>query len=282
MLNTLIGLCAGAIFSILVSRYYFIRGIKYHLSVYLHDYSQILAGLDQDVVDAVTIKFEGLDIEELSDMVFLVANDGSHPIRGIIEPFTIVLPKGSTLLDASFQHVHPEGRRVSVAINKQPDRDTALCTFDLLNKGDYFLVKLLLDGYVGEEAIVFKIAAEGLPPTLELSHASYSTDSSSRWIDTPTFLSGLILASMSTSVLYLIQLVSQARPGLLVWWPWELQGTREAWLANGAVVVAAVVALSLGGVGIGMILTGISKATWKQRTRFVLPERLRRSSDFEE
>lgn len=93
---------------------------------------------------------------------FLIANTGERAIHDVIEPLTLALPDNCSLLDASLLHISPADRRIT--LNKS-DREIRF-EFPLLNRREFFLVRLLIQGKVSPPDFVFTITADDLPPRL--------------------------------------------------------------------------------------------------------------------
>jgi len=86
-------------------------------------------------------------VNELQQVVFLVANDGERAIRDVIEPITLTMPADVEILDASIVHRQPDGLKANIVTSPHPPLGTSLALeFPLLNKGEFFVVKLLLSG----------------------------------------------------------------------------------------------------------------------------------------
>lgn len=158
----------GVLVTIVVSRYYFRRSIGKSLVPYIQFSSSPLAGMDPNVRSDVEILYRGQPIQHLHEIQFLIANTGDTAIRGVIDPLTLAVPENCSLLDASLLHVSPSGRRVSTSVSEDGRQITI--DFPLLNGGEFFIVKLLLDGRPRPEEFQFTIAAEDLPPDLAPSY----------------------------------------------------------------------------------------------------------------
>ena len=147
VVQTAIGVVIGALVTVLASRYYFRRSISKRLSLYGLLNSFVFDGIARDVRKQLQFRFQGREVNELQQVVFLVANDGERAIRDVIESLTLTIPPGVEVLDASIVHRQPEGLKVDIIPNLHPRTGSSFALdFPLLNKGEFFVVKLLLSG----------------------------------------------------------------------------------------------------------------------------------------
>ena len=168
MTETVVGILISALVTVLASRYYFRRSIKKSLGVYGILHSRVFSGITADVRKQLHFRFGDVDVQELQQTVLLIANDGERSIRDVIEPLTLDLPPEVELLDASILHRHPGELDVSVKGSpKELGSPNVVVRFPLLNKGDFFVVKLLLSGILPSKKLVFRILADDLPRSLE-------------------------------------------------------------------------------------------------------------------
>jgi len=107
-METALGVLVGALATILASRYYFLRSVNKSLGVYGLLDSLVFAGIEPEMRKQLHFQFREKDVQELQQLVFLVANDGERAISGVIEPLTLTIPPGTELLDASILHRQPE------------------------------------------------------------------------------------------------------------------------------------------------------------------------------
>ncbi len=77
------------------------------------------------------------------------------------------------LLDATVLHRHPKSLQASITTeDRERSAKSILFHFPLLNKGDFFLVKLLLSGKLKRGDFTFEILADDLPRSLSSSWLS--------------------------------------------------------------------------------------------------------------
>lgn len=98
---------------------------------------------------------------------YLIANNGERAISNVIEPLRLDLPQGAQLLDVSVLHQSPKNLQATIQTKDTGEGSKSVFfQFPLLNKGDFFLVKLLISGKVHRKDIVFKILADDLPRSI--------------------------------------------------------------------------------------------------------------------
>lgn len=166
---SIISLVLGIVATVIVSHYYYRRNFKKtSLTPYIQFYSSSLKGIDSKVRKELQIKYNDQSIENLFEIQFLIANTGNKAIKNVIEPLSLSIPNDCNLLDAHILHISPTGRKVK--LNITDDKSSIVYDFSLLNSGDFFIVKLLIDGNPSHEDFNFSIVAEELPPILETSY----------------------------------------------------------------------------------------------------------------
>jgi hypothetical protein len=164
----------SALVTVLASRYYFQRSIKKSLGVYGILHSRVFSGITPDVRNQLQFKFGDRDVRELRLTVLLIANDGERSIRDVIDPLTLDLPPEVELLDASILHRHPSELDVAVKSSARGiGSPNVVVQFHLLNKGDFFVVKLLLSGALPSK--VSQCRRFPLPSELKALVAPYHT-----------------------------------------------------------------------------------------------------------
>jgi hypothetical protein len=161
----LLSLVIGVAATLFVGHYYFRRTVDKALTPFLHFSTSLFRGIAPEVRQALRIEYRGVPVEELLEMQFLVANTGERAIHDVIEPLTVTLPEGCSLLDASLLHVSPAERQITLSKEERAVR----FTFPLLNRQEFFLVRLLLRGDASPRNLVFSITADDLPPRLPVT-----------------------------------------------------------------------------------------------------------------
>jgi hypothetical protein len=162
LLLAIVSLVIGVAATLIVGRYYFRRTVAKSLTPYLHFSTPLFRGIAPEVRGALHIEYNDQPVEELMEAQFLIANTGERTIHDVIEPLTLALPDGCSLLDASLLHISPADRRITLT---KTDREIRF-EFPLLNRREFFLVRLLIQGKASPHEFVFTITADDLPPRL--------------------------------------------------------------------------------------------------------------------
>lgn len=160
-------LIVGAAFSVWLSSYYFRRSHRKSLTPYIQYASSPFRDLDPAVSRALDIKYQDVPVVDLFEIQFLIANTGDKAIRDVIRPLTFKVPAESDLLDATVIHRYPAELNVNTSVTFDGTCDLVVCEFPLLNSGDFFILKLLLNGTPKSQEFQFAITVDELPPTLK-------------------------------------------------------------------------------------------------------------------
>lgn len=263
---TFVGILIGIAATVIVGRHYFLRTVDKRLRVYIHIASPVFGGIDRSVRQVLKAHYCDVEVTDLFQFQFLVANEGERAVRDLIQPLTLSFPNDVKLLDATVLYIHPNGRLVEIASDEITDAGETMavvrCTFPLLNKGEFFLVKLLLDGIIDPTNLRFRITGDDLPPTIApeylpslfILEESTQNDWFSFFLGIALFIPTLILATST------LALATQA----------EISGLR-----NWPVIVSC----GLGAVALLILAMILSvfwglQGTFKQKPRFPLPRDL--------
>jgi hypothetical protein len=111
---TIIAALVGIAATFIASLYFFNRSLKHRFAIYALSTSQPFSGIDPEIRDNLKIEFHKLEVEDLTVIYLLCANEGVHAIQGYIHPLTFSLPGGTGLVDASVSYVFPEKRKIDV------------------------------------------------------------------------------------------------------------------------------------------------------------------------
>lgn len=171
-------LIAGVVATVWVSAYYFRRSLTKSLTPYVQFTSKPFQGISADVRKALQVTYAGVPVEDLYEVQFLIANTGDKAIRDLIEPLFLSIPEKSTLLDASVLHAEPSGLKTTLTI--PDDRRSISIDFPLLNKGDFFVLKVLLNGAPQLEELRFSILVDELPRQLPTERLGFDAIASSK------------------------------------------------------------------------------------------------------
>lgn len=158
----------GAILAIPVSRYFYKKSIETKISIYYIRYSKVFSGISNDILDKLNVNFEGRNIESLQEIIFVVVNDGENSITNIIRPLTLFIEKKYEIIDVSTINKIDKNFILETKIEKSEIGEEIHFDFPIMNKGDYFVIKMLVDGYVDKKDFVFKIHAENIPREINI------------------------------------------------------------------------------------------------------------------
>lgn len=162
--------------------------------------------------ERVTVLLDGEPAERLVQVQFIVANQGVRAIQPI-KPLSLSLPSSVGLLDAHVLHVHPDGRHVGLLVSRQDDGATTIAfPFDVLNRDEGFVVRLLLTGELAARDLRFTLTCDDLPPVV--APTGWGT---SRYGITPPFnIGALILMAIfalpGAALTYVAGELARARP----------------------------------------------------------------------
>jgi len=166
--SILIGVAA----TIIASRHYYRRSIQKELTPFMQLQSNVLSRIDEDVKTDLHIEYKKTKVENLQQMQLLIANTGERAIKEIIKPLRLDLPSNCQIMDANILHVSPDGREVEMQLSDSGN--SVQFEFSLLNKDDFFIVKLLINGSPKKSEIVLSIVLDDLPPKLSLKTLDYN------------------------------------------------------------------------------------------------------------
>lgn len=276
LIVSLASLIIGVVASVWVSRYYFKRTTDKSLTPYLQFMSSLFDGVDPSVRDSLKIDYKGTPVTELLDVQFLVANTGERPIRDILAPLTLSIPQNCSLLDASILHVAPEGREV--AIRQTPQ--SVEFRFPLLNTGEFFITKLLLQGKAKLKDFQFTVTVDDLPPILSAVRMppELIEDERKRKFEWDFLALGALLTVLGAAVASLIYL--QWPILALSWSEGILSSLRTNGLAVVSIVFAAIPALFLLVAGPMICAGAFTDFSFPRRRRFRVPNALHRRRFF--
>jgi hypothetical protein len=272
--GTAIGIIVSAVVTVLASRYYFQRSTNKSLGVYELLNSLVFSGIAPDVRKQLKFLFKDKEVNDLQQLVLLVANDGERAIRDVIEPLELAIPPQVQLLDASIVHMHPKNLKLNATREHYTDKSTNLkIDFPLLNKREFFIVKLLLSGHVDAQKLVFRLLADDLPRTIQIKRLLPSdyreTSYKFKWNRAAVSLAVLIILAW---VLYSATLLQHAYP-MLFPYPWTsfVVSAKSLFLVITGVAVVLLFA-ALGFMALGATVFG--EFPPPKRPRFPLPKEL--------
>lgn len=265
---SLASLIIGVLATVWVSRYYFLRAVDKKLTAYVQFSSSLFDGVDPSVREALKISYKGTAVSDLLDIQFLVANTGERAIRDVINPLSVSIPKDCTLLDASVLHVSPEGREVTITQSAK----TVSFLFPLLNTGEFFVTKLLLQGRARPKDFLFSITVDDLPPTLcpiPLPHDLIDTGKK-RGFEGELLVLGVILLLFGASFAGVI--FGHSSTLQECWTRGVAASFPQHWILLLSVVVTAIPAILLLVIGPMVMVGAFTNFSFPKRKRFRVPE----------
>jgi len=273
---SLASLIIGVVATVWVSRYYFKRTTDKSLTPYLQFVSSLFDGVDPSVRESLKIAYKGTAVTELLEVQFLIANTGERPIRDVIAPLTLSIPENCYLLDASLLHISPEGREVEI----KHTPEAVVFRFPLLNTGEFFITKLLLQGKAKADEFKFTVTVDDLPPVLHAVRMppDLIEGERKREFEWEPLVIGSILTVIGAAVAALIYL---QWPALSQSWKQGLLASfRENWLELVSSVVAAIPTLLLLVAGPMLCVGAFTDFSFPKRRRFRVPDSLHRRRFF--
>ena len=278
MIGTILGIAFGILATIVVSHYYYRKTTRKRLTPYLILKNHVFDGIDKTVRESLQFSFRGANVDDLHQLEFIIANDGDVAIRDCLEPLTLELSHTVSILDVSIVYRHPAELIVVPSQTKVFTGNPGVrFDFPLLNKGDYFVVKLLLSGKWKPSALAFRIVAEDLPRLLNTEWLAVgdTAETPPAKVDRIPVIVGACLILLAVAFSYDTFLLYDARPYIFPY-PWKTFTFSFTPFLTVTVSVVGTIALAvIGGLlcfGIGM---GLGKLI-RRKTRFPLPEELRR------
>ena len=269
MVETVIGIVAGFVLSVGITRYYYRLSVRHRLAVYGLQAFQVMSDLDPVLEMGFSVEFNETPVENLTVMELLIVNEGSHPIRDCVEPLSIQLPDSVRLLGVTIPYINPEGREVSV---EAEPKNRLRYPFNLLNPGEYFLTKVVVDGYVHLEELSITIAADNLPPRLKPKPgARVTTRKQAPIVRLITVLGVVLYALVGLYAVSLLSLLRRMRPDPMPAWlhlPLLYPATVVAGITSAVVIISAMGFLAF------LISTFLGGTTPPAR-RFPVPETIR-------
>lgn len=263
----------GVVATFTASRYYYRRSTERALTPYIQFYTSVFRGVDAELRDNLKILYKDVAVTDLLEVQFLVANTGFRPIRGVIDPLKLQIPDKGEVLDAAVLHVHPEERRVGVAVVD----GSVTFDFPLLNANEFFIAKLLLKGDVDPRDLSFRITAEDLPPVLkaELLAPDLVQSDQERQFEAGMLIAGLLVSLFGAAFASLI--FEQSDVVSALWRDGITFAFRRNWFVLASVAVGSLPTLLLLVAGPMLMIGAFTDFSFPRRRRFSVPSDFRRS-----
>ena len=268
-------LIVGVVASVWVSAYYFRRSLTKSLTPYVQFSSKPFQGISADVRKALQVTYAGVAVEDLYEVQFVIANTGDKAIRDLIEPLALAVPEKSVLLDAAVLHAEPQELKTKLKIPE--DRRSIFIDFPLLNRGDFFVLKVLLNGAPKLEELKFSILVDELPRQLPAQRLEFDAiaNSKKREMSFPLLGFGLVMILFGLALFKVVFDAWTGLPstegGIIVFLSRLTIGAVATWL-----VPAPAFILTL--IGAMMSAAALFDGSFPPRKKkFVLPENLART-----
>ncbi len=176
-------------------------------------------------------------------------------------------------LDASILHKDPADLQIIIAQDEQDDIPIVRCEFPLLNSGEFFMLKLLLDGYIQRSDIECHILVDDVPRSFsaKLLPKSAVTEPKRKieWTGVTIGLFFLLLVYAFSLILWNYY---NLKPSI---WPFPRTDFQPSWVETPALIVATFGILLMALIGfVGLIGMGFEEFL-SRHPRFPLPENLR-------
>jgi hypothetical protein len=273
--GAIIGLGLGVLATVLVGRYYFLRTVDKSLSVFGLLNSYVFAGIAPDVRRNLHFIFQEQEVNDLQQVVLLIANDGERAISGVIEPLSAQFPLKIEILDASILHRNPEALKVTINQKSNAMGRVLEFNFPLLNKGEFFVAKLLLSGSIAMKDLPFTILADDLPRNLSIKPLpAASLRDSGYKVEWGSAVAGCIILLFPAWLLYMLHLLWIKQPELFPY-PW---GTYIiSWPSILVMIPGAILLIIFGLLGIGIAASAFFNGEFppSRGAKFPLPKELR-------
>ena len=190
---------------------------------------------------------------------------------------TLQISKSVRILDVSILHRFPSDLKVKLSTDSQNDDSVSIkCEFPLLNSGEFFFVKLLLDGYINRPDIECNILADDLPRSFQIEHLPSSAIKEPKrrveWFGVG--LGGLFLIA-SLAICFLAWNYYQIKPSIF---PIPWQNFQPSWIETPLLVFLLIFVLFSTLIGMVSIFGMGLEDFFYKHPRFPIPEELRSRS----
>lgn len=194
----IVSVVIGVAATLFVGHYYFRQTVNKALTPFVHFTTHLFRGVSPEVREALQIHYRGVRVTEVQELQFLIANTGQRAIRDVLEPLTVSIPPTCSLLDAAVLHISP-GERV---VKATPQESRVVLEFPLLNSGEFFVLRLLLNGQAKAKDFQFRITADDLPAVLPTQRLAPElvTSSEKRHFEPSLFFASLVFAIFGTAL----------------------------------------------------------------------------------
>jgi len=148
-MDSIISFILGGILTIFVGWLFYKKSNK-KISIipYLDFFSKLFDNVEPEIKKDLKILYKESEIEHLYSVQFTIENNGNKPIRDLMEPLTLSIPKEFEIMDGSISEINPVGRKVELKQNLIENK--IIIDFPLLNPKEFFVFKILFKGEITE------------------------------------------------------------------------------------------------------------------------------------
>lgn len=148
----------------LISIYY----TKPKLAAYKKFGSSLFDGVKEEIREDLELTYRGRRVDDLFHMEVVVINRGHQPIQDYVDPLTLPFPEGVSVLDSAIVETSSPNLEVEDSVGTEDGMDKVTFDFPLLNSGDWFTAKLLLERAIDPEDLTFTIRAADVSSEVSL------------------------------------------------------------------------------------------------------------------
>jgi hypothetical protein len=272
MLSAILGILFGIISTTIVAHYYYKRSRRKTLSAHIIMNNNIFGGVHSDDRKNLRFEYRGEQIDNLYQMEILIGNDGEQAISNCLKPLTLDIPKNIKVIDVSIIHKYPPELDINIHRDDSESSNSKITfNFLLLNKGDYFVVKLLLNEYIKLEDCIFRIMSDDLPRKIYSSWFSIETMGRGQFIGESVgiLVVGVILLVNGISTLFTLFLFHRFQPELFPI-PWET--FKPSSFSMIILPLLTITMIMFYAVGIIMVITVVFNIILGRKIPFLLPK----------
>lgn len=290
---TIGGIIVGALASYFVSLHFFQKSIKKKTLIpFVQFASKLFSELDPELKDNLKVSYKDLEIENITQAQFVVANSGDIPIRDIIEPLKLILPKENKILGINIIHIEPEGRNITFKTIENDDCNIIEFYVPLLNGSDYFVFKILIQDSLPQvkeiesedkkQKFEFLITADDLPPklTIESLPFSYYEEEKNDSYEWAPLLLGIVSLLITTAIFGTILSLKFSTKGLYLLEFNEFFNSKTFSIYNVYILILTIIGILFSVLMIIGFITSISQLTPDEKPKFKVPKNLKNERRF--
>lgn len=148
------------------------RSTEKKLTAYLDFISPLFAHVSPEVREDLTIRYQDVDVQELTQFRFIVTNEGEQPVGDYDRPLSLHLSGNPTVLSVEVPESNPTDLDVDWRTTGHDDADDEHRQIELgfpfLNSGDWFVLTGLVEGGLSSSDLSFSIREKNLPSDIPI------------------------------------------------------------------------------------------------------------------